>query len=102
MQTYDAGGKRGMAEDWVIDPLKPERLMCYRDELNSHISREAQRLQPSIRLQLDTQVTHANLDQQQLTFSQGGKPSEVGSLGRPSTARQPVEHYLACDSLMPV
>ena len=72
-----------MAFKMPIDPLKPERVMCYRDELNSHISREAQRLQPSIRLQLDAQVTHADLDQQQLTFSQGGKPSEVGSLCPP-------------------
>ena len=97
MQRFDVGGKPAMAFEMPIDRLKPERLMCYRDELNSHITREALRLQPSIRLQLDAQVSHVDLDKQQLTFSHSGKPSEVrccslaplvALLHRPVNARQ--------------
>ena len=76
-QRFEVGGKPAMAFEVPIDRLKPERLMCYRDELNSHITREALRLQPSIRLQLDAQVSKVDLDRQQLTLSQGGKPAEV-------------------------
>ena len=66
-----------MYQEFVIDPLKPQRLMMYRDELNSHLLKEMQRLQPAICLHLDTQVTLIDLDKQQVTFQQGSKPAEV-------------------------
>ena len=66
-----------MRQETVIDALKPERLMLYRDELNSHVLKEMQRLQSSIDLRLDTEVLALDLDKQQVTFAQGNKPTEV-------------------------
>ena len=77
MQTYGPKGKQAMYQKFVVDPLKPQRLMMYRDELNSHLLKEMQRLQPAINLLLDTQVTLIDLDKQQVTFQQGNKPAEV-------------------------
>lgn len=66
-----------MRQETVIDPLRPERLMLYRDELNSHVLKEMQRLQSSIDLRLDTEVLALDLDKQHVTFAQGNKPTEV-------------------------
>ena len=80
MQTYGPKGKQAMYQESVIDPLKPQRLMMYRDELNSHVLREMQRLQPAVALHLDTRVTLIDLDKQQVTFQLGSKPAEVRSI----------------------
>ena len=75
----DQKGKVGLGSEVPIDPQKPLRLMMYRDELNSHVLREMRRLQPTVRLQLNTQVTRIDLDRRQVAFTEESRPEEAST-----------------------
>ena len=77
---YGPNGKGGMVQEAIIDPLKPGRLMLYRDELNRHVLTEMQRLQPSVNLHLNANVTRIDLDKQEVAFAQGSGPTKVRHL----------------------
>ena len=74
---FAADGKTTGIHDFV-DPLKPKRILVYRDELSDHLLKELQRLQPSVHVHMGAQVEHIDLDKQQVSFSQGSQPAEVG------------------------
>ena len=77
MSQAGLNGKNARSMESVVEPLNPERLMMYRDELSSHLLSEMHRLQPTINLHLGAEVTQIDLDKQQVAFSQAGKAAEV-------------------------